>query len=109
MFFLGTMSGGGRAVSRGRMGQSVRVSNIDPRELENLEETIQHMEEEVRALRQKQASLESQINTLQPELRQMKFDYEKFTMELKVSERKISRQNFIPIANSRVSNSKHLS
>lgn len=78
------MSGGGKTVSRGRMGQSVRVSNVDPRELENLEENIRQMEQEVRELRQKQVSLEGQINTLQPELRQMKFDYEKFTMELKV-------------------------
>lgn len=78
------MSGGGKTVSRGRMGQSVRVSNVDPRDLENLEENIRQMEQEVRELRQKQVSLEGQINTLQPELRQMKFDYEKFTMELKV-------------------------
>ncbi|KAJ8970615.1 hypothetical protein NQ314_001150 [Rhamnusium bicolor] len=78
----GTMSGGGKTVSKGRMGQSVRVSNVDPRELENMEERVQQMEQQVRELRQKQASLESQINTLQPEFRQMKFDYEKFTMEL---------------------------
>ncbi|KAJ8956971.1 hypothetical protein NQ318_012135 [Aromia moschata] len=79
----GTMSGGGKSVSRGRMGQSVRVSNVDPRELENLEESIGQMEQEVRELRQRQNSLEGQINTLQPELRQMKLNYEKFTMELK--------------------------
>ncbi|CAG9833958.1 unnamed protein product [Diabrotica balteata] len=79
----GTMSGGGGRVSKGRMGQSVRVSNVDPKELQNLEEDIQQMEQQVRDLRQKQASLESQINTLQPELRQMKVDYEKFSMELK--------------------------
>ncbi|CAH1155594.1 unnamed protein product [Phaedon cochleariae] len=78
----GTMSGGGKTVSKGRMGQSVRVSNVNPRELENLEETIQQLEEHVREMRQNQTSLENQVNTLQPELRQMKFDFEKFSMEL---------------------------
>nr|CAI5830512.1 unnamed protein product [Callosobruchus analis] len=80
----GTMSGGGKSVSKGRMGQSVKVSNVDPRELEQLEETLQEMENNVRELRQKHNSLENQVNALQPELRQMKIDYEKFTMELKV-------------------------
>nr|CAI5830513.1 unnamed protein product [Callosobruchus analis] len=79
----GTMSGGGKSVSKGRMGQSVKVSNVDPRELEQLEETLQEMENNVRELRQKHNSLENQVNALQPELRQMKIDYEKFTMELK--------------------------
>ncbi|KAJ8924806.1 hypothetical protein NQ315_000960 [Exocentrus adspersus] len=79
----GTMSGGGKTVSRGRMGQKVRVSNADPRELENLEKEIGIIEGSVRELRQKQVLLENQINTLQPELRRMKLDYEKYTMELK--------------------------
>ncbi|XP_056633945.1 structural maintenance of chromosomes protein 4 [Diorhabda sublineata] len=79
----GTMSGGGKQVSRGRMGQSVRVSNVNPREIQSLEEDLEQMEQKVRELRQKQVSLESQINTLQPELRQMKYDLEKFSMELK--------------------------
>ncbi|CAH2012044.1 unnamed protein product [Acanthoscelides obtectus] len=78
----GTMSGGGKTVSKGRMGQSVKVSNVDPRELEQLEESLQEMEDSVRELRQKHNSLENQVNALQPELRQMKIDYEKFTMEL---------------------------
>nr|XP_023017853.1 structural maintenance of chromosomes protein 4 [Leptinotarsa decemlineata]XP_023017854.1 structural maintenance of chromosomes protein 4 [Leptinotarsa decemlineata] len=79
----GTMSGGGKSVSRGRMGQSVRVSNVNPKELENMQEDIEELEGKVRELRQRQTSLESQISTLEPELRQMKFDFEKFSMELK--------------------------
>ncbi|KAG5889944.1 hypothetical protein JTB14_018839 [Gonioctena quinquepunctata] len=79
----GTMSGGGKSVSRGRMGQSVRVSNVNPKELENMQQDIDGLEVRVRELRHKQSSLEAQINTLQPELRQMKFDFEKFSMELK--------------------------
>lgn len=78
------MSGGGKSVSRGRMGQSVRISNVDPKELDNMEQYINEMEQHVRELRQKQNSLESQINTLQPELRQMKLNYEKFNIELQV-------------------------
>lgn len=78
------MSGGGKSVSRGRMGRSVRISNVDPKELENMEEYISEMEQHVRELRQKQNTLESQINTLQPELRQMKLDYEKFSVHVQV-------------------------
>lgn len=81
----GTMSGGGKTISRGRMGQSVRVSNVNPKELENMEQYINEMEQHVRELRQKENLLENRINTLQPELRQMKFNYEKFSIELQVS------------------------
>lgn len=88
------MSGGGKTVSRGRMGQSVRVSNVDPRELENMEQYINELEQHVREVRQRQNSLESQINTLQPELRQMKLDYEKFNIELQVSNNTILK-NFL--------------
>lgn len=78
------MSGGGKTVSRGRMGQSVKVSNVDPAEFVNMEKEIEQMEQEARELKQQQIMLEKQINTLQPELAQMKFDYEKFSVELQV-------------------------
>lgn len=79
------MSGGGKSVSRGRMGQSVKVTNIDPRELENMEEVIQSLEQRIRELRQKQNALDGQINTLSPELNRMKHDYEKYTRDLQVT------------------------
>ncbi|CAH0546726.1 unnamed protein product [Brassicogethes aeneus] len=82
----GTMSGGGKQVSRGRMGQSVAVTNVDPKELENLEAELSEMEQKVRQLRERQSQLESQVNVLEPELRKMKIDYEKFSMELKALE-----------------------
>lgn len=78
------MSGGGRQVSRGRMGQKVAVCNIDPKELENLEQEVEGMEDTVRQLRRRTVELEDQIAVLEPELRRMKIDQEKFTIEIKV-------------------------
>ncbi|XP_050294355.1 structural maintenance of chromosomes protein 4 isoform X2 [Anthonomus grandis grandis] len=78
----GTMSGGGKRVLRGRMGQSVAVTNVDPTEIQNLEQEVQRMEQRVRELRQRQAALETKINELQPALRQMQIDLEKYTREL---------------------------
>lgn len=75
------MSGGGKRL-RGRMGQSVAVSNVDPRELKRLEVEVIEMESEVRGLRQRQATLENRIDELQPALRQMQIDLEKHTREL---------------------------
>lgn len=82
----GTMSGGGRTVLRGRMGQSVACTNIDPKEILLMENHIDKMEKSVREYRQKQTMLEDEINNLQPNLRQMKVDFEKFNMELNALE-----------------------
>lgn len=79
----GTMSGGGKSVSRGRMGQSVAVAKVDPRELNRLEEEVVRMEQRVRELRQRQNTLTLQIAELQPVLREMQVNSEKFTSELK--------------------------
>uniref|UniRef100_A0AAR5Q6Q8 Structural maintenance of chromosomes protein n=1 Tax=Dendroctonus ponderosae TaxID=77166 RepID=A0AAR5Q6Q8_DENPD len=78
----GTMSGGGTRVSRGRMGQSVAVSNINPKDLENLEKDIKQMEINVAALRERQTALEALIGELQPKLRAAQTDLEKYTQEL---------------------------
>ncbi|KAF7268607.1 hypothetical protein GWI33_018297 [Rhynchophorus ferrugineus] len=79
----GTMSGGGRRQLRGRMGQSVAVSNVNPVDIQQIEQELQQMESAVRELRSKQAELESRINELQPQLKTMKMDLDKFTRELK--------------------------
>lgn len=80
--FLGTMSGGGKTVSRGRMGQSVRTATVSPQEMQKMEENLEQKKEHVRALLQKRTSLENQIRALEPELNQMKFNFEKFRQDL---------------------------
>ncbi|XP_044758906.1 structural maintenance of chromosomes protein 4 [Coccinella septempunctata] len=79
----GTMSGGGRSVLRGRMGQSVAVSTTNQSDLDKVEKELQVLEERFRYLRERQATLENQINALEPELKQMKMNYEKFSLEIK--------------------------
>ncbi|KAJ3660188.1 hypothetical protein Zmor_004654 [Zophobas morio] len=74
----GTMSGGGKTVSRGRMGQSVVVTNINPKEIQKMETHLGQCEDRLVELTQKQATLESQINTLLPELNMMKLNLQKF-------------------------------
>ncbi|RZC39072.1 structural maintenance of chromosomes protein 4, partial [Asbolus verrucosus] len=78
----GTMSGGGKTVSRGRMGQSVVTTNVNPQEIEKMESNLKKCEDRLRDLLQKQTTLENQINTLQPELNQMKINFEKFSKDL---------------------------
>ncbi|CAG9764069.1 unnamed protein product [Ceutorhynchus assimilis] len=78
----GTMSGGGKRVMKGRMGQSIAVANIDPRELNRLEQEVQELEVNVRELRARQAELEAQMNELNPSLRQMQMDLDKVNKEL---------------------------
>ena len=72
------MSGGGKTVSRGRMGQSVVVTNINPKEIQKMETHLGQCEDRLVELTQKQATLESQINTLLPELNMMKLNLQKF-------------------------------
>ncbi|KAL3284056.1 hypothetical protein HHI36_018225 [Cryptolaemus montrouzieri] len=78
----GTMSGGGRTVLRGRMGQSVAVSTVNPRDLNKLEQELEESENKVRTLQAKQVTLENQIRALEPELKQMKIDFQKYSIEL---------------------------
>lgn len=79
----GTMSGGGKTVSRGRMGQSVKSINVDPKELAKQEAEIEKKEKMVREMREQIVGLQREINAVQPELRKMQIDYEKINMELK--------------------------
>lgn len=81
----GTMSGGGKQVRRGRMGQSVAASQSQPEDIKQMEVDLEQVEKQLGGLRVKQNQLENQINALQPELGRMKVTYEKHISELKVS------------------------
>ncbi|XP_066152945.1 structural maintenance of chromosomes protein 4 isoform X2 [Euwallacea fornicatus] len=78
----GTMSGGGKRVLRGRMGQSVAVANLDPRDLKRQEDEVERIERRVRELRTCHAELENRISELQPEIREMEINFEKYKHEL---------------------------
>lgn len=78
------MTGGGNRVSKGRMGQSIVSTQIQPEDIHNVESKLQNMQTELRQYQGKQNSLESQINVLQLELKKMTINYEKFTIEEKV-------------------------
>lgn len=80
----GTMSGGGRTVMKGRMGQSVTVTTTNQRDLDAVENELKLLEERFRYLRERQTALENQIKALEPELQQMKMNYEIFGSEIKV-------------------------
>ncbi|KAK4886823.1 hypothetical protein RN001_003094 [Aquatica leii] len=77
----GTMSGGGKTVSRGRMGQSVLVSNVNPQEVNRQEQNIQNMEERVRVLREKQLESENLMKIMQTEVQDMEINLQKYTIE----------------------------
>lgn len=78
------MSGGGKTVSRGRMGQSVKQTDVGPRDVAKMERDLENIDVQISELRQKQTNLENQIKVLEPELRQMKIDLEKYSSELQV-------------------------
>lgn len=78
------MSGGGKTVLRGRMGQCVAVQKNagTPSKVQNMEATLTKLEQKVNELHRRQTILEDEINTLDPQLRTMKTDLEKFTIEV---------------------------
>jgi structural maintenance of chromosome 4 len=84
--FLGTMSGGGKTVLRGRMGQSVAITSsvVSPRKLDQMEQKQQQLETSVRQLRARQVSLEDQVALLSQQLRTMKMNLNKYRLEIQV-------------------------
>lgn len=82
----GTMSGGGRSVLKGRMGQSVAVQSkaASPRKVHDMEGSLAKLEQQAKNLHEKQTVLENQVSTLQVEVRQLKTNLEKFTIEVQV-------------------------
>lgn len=77
----GTMSGGGRTVSRGRMGQSIVRAEPSAGDIEKLQDGINKLKDEYVVLRQQQPPIEQQINTLTIELREMAVKRERYKLE----------------------------
>ncbi|KYM95663.1 PREDICTED: structural maintenance of chromosomes protein 4 [Cyphomyrmex costatus] len=78
----GTMSGGGRTVFRGRMGQKVVRNEPSNADIEKLQSQLDIVFEECNKLRAKQKPLEEQIHVLTSGLRDMKVDRQKFNIEV---------------------------
>ncbi|XP_072745683.1 structural maintenance of chromosomes protein 4 [Anoplolepis gracilipes] len=78
----GTMSGGGRSVLRGRMGQKVVRSEPSNADIEKLQTQLDAVFEECNNLRAKQQPLEQQIHVLMTALKDMKIDRQKFSIEV---------------------------
>lgn len=83
----GTMSGGGKTVLRGRMGQSVAATSsvVSPRKLDQMEQKQQQLETHVRQLCTRQVSLEDQVASLSEQLRTMKMNLNKYRLEIQFS------------------------
>jgi structural maintenance of chromosome 4 len=78
----GTMSGGGRQVSRGRMGQKVARSEPTADDIEKLQRELDQVFEEYDQMKAKQQPLENQIHTLSMSLKDMIVDRDKFKIEI---------------------------
>ncbi|BFZ06696.1 hypothetical protein BsWGS_09735 [Bradybaena similaris] len=78
----GAMSGGGNSVCRGKMGSSI-VTDVDPRELSNMENTLETFKKDAESLGQKKFKLEDTITQNEKDVNIMKHDLKKFNMELK--------------------------
>lgn len=76
------MSGGGKQVSRGRMGQRVARSEPTTQDIEQLQRELDQVYEEYNQIKAKQPPLENQIQTLSAALRDMIEDKEKYQIEI---------------------------
>ena len=78
----GTMSGGGRTVFRGRMGQKVVRNEPSNTDIEKLQSQLDTVFEECNKLRAKQKPLEEQVHVLTSGLKDMKINEQKFNIEV---------------------------
>ncbi|KAK0172379.1 hypothetical protein PV328_005704 [Microctonus aethiopoides] len=78
----GTMSGGGRTVLRGRIGQRVKVNEISAVDLEKLQKNLDEIFAECQRLKQEKLPLEDQIQTLTTALNEMTVNKDRFKIEV---------------------------
>lgn len=78
----GTMSGGGRSVLRGRMGQRVKRNDVTVGDVEKLKRELDEIYDECNRLKSLQPPLEEQIRTLSNALKEMVNDNNKFQIEI---------------------------
>lgn len=78
----GTMSGGGRTVLRGRMGQKVRTE-VSSADIEKLQLDLDEIYEKCNQLRARHQLLENQVHTLDVGLKGVKMEEEKLNIQVK--------------------------
>ncbi|XP_026667538.1 structural maintenance of chromosomes protein 4 isoform X2 [Ceratina calcarata] len=87
----GTMSGGGKTVSRGRMGQKVVRNELSAADIEKLELDLSKLSEECNQYRARGQELENQVHSLNVSLKDMKVNKEKLRIDVKaLQEEKVS-------------------
>lgn len=84
----GTMSGGGKTVCRGRMGSSI-ASEVDPKELNNMENSLEKVTADAQQSRANKEKLEDVIQQNQKDLSFMKHKLQKCEMEITALEEQI--------------------
>ncbi|KAI8743640.1 structural maintenance of chromosomes protein 4 [Biomphalaria glabrata] len=85
----GAMSGGGNTVCKGKMG-SAAVSDVDPKDVAEMEKTLEQLNGESATLRQRKFKLEDTIAQQEKDLTILKHDLKKFTIELQGLKEQIS-------------------
>ncbi|XP_034945801.1 structural maintenance of chromosomes protein 4-like [Chelonus insularis] len=83
----GTMSGGGKSVAHGRMGQKVKRNELSPQDLENLQTELDQIYEMCNQIRRDQQPLKEQIETLTVGLNEMVVNKKKFAIEVQTLEK----------------------
>ncbi|XP_076645837.1 structural maintenance of chromosomes 4-like protein gluon [Halictus rubicundus] len=102
----GTMSGGGRTVLRGRMGQKVIRNEMSAVDVENLQVNLNKVHEECTKLRAEYQSLENQIHRLSVDLKDMVVEEEKLCIEVKtLQEQEPSLRQHLKIQEKKVAES----
>lgn len=86
----GTMSGGGKSVMKGRMGSSL-ASEVDPKQLANMENMLEKMTQEAQQSRLNKERLEDIIHREEKDYSHMKHSAEKCKMDIEASKEQQER------------------
>ncbi|KZC12771.1 Structural maintenance of chromosomes protein 4 [Dufourea novaeangliae] len=102
----GTMSGGGRTVLRGRMGQKVLRNELSVVDIEKLQEDLDRTFKESTRLRAEYQSLENQVHTLNVDLQEMTVSTKKLHIQvMTLHEQEPSLQTQLKIQENKVQES----
>ncbi|XP_059156870.1 structural maintenance of chromosomes protein 4-like [Physella acuta] len=77
----GAMSGGGTSVCKGKMGSSI-VTDVDPKEIANMESSLEKLNQEKDALKVKKKSLEDTISQNEKDLTIMKHNLKEHSVAI---------------------------
>eukprot|EP00795_Rhopilema_esculentum_P016959 gene16959-8457_t len=87
----GTMSGGGKSVSRGRMGGKI-VQDVDARDVEKIEKNVEADVEKLEALSERKVELERELEAIKKELAAKMHSLQKANMEIQALTEQLKEQ-----------------